>query len=200
MIPVSTRVSSIEMERHFNIQLSKVEVGFLDGDRALQDFSLLDIQVKVSVEDDLFPMSSLGVGASAEVDLIREFIEVDIEPSHDSMDSVISKESEFISRREVELFFSYSVKINIHNFAFRGVDGSALTDVNKRFRHDGGFDTLHVDSVLVVPESEFVLFIVAILHSSNGDAGFIRENLIKSRYFNLLTYPFPSFLSHLSLA
>ena len=92
---------SVEMVGNFNIEFSEVDIRLSDSDGSFQDLSFVDIEVVVSVEDNLFPVSGLIVGAGGELDFIRDFVEVDVEPRHKSMESVISEKSEFVAGGEV---------------------------------------------------------------------------------------------------
>ena len=154
------------------------------GDRSLEGLALLDIEVIVSIEDDLFPVGGLVIGASGELDFIGEFIEVDIEPSDDTVNSVTAEEIELIGGSEVEVLFLDSVEVDFHDFAVRRVDGVFLADINNRLGHHGGLDALHVDVVDFVPEAEFLSLVVAVFHGSDGQSGFVREDLTyKKKYF-----------------
>ena len=152
-------------------------VGLPAGDRSLEGLALLNIEVIVSIEDDLFPVGGLVIGASGEFDFIGEFIEVDIEPSDYTVNSVTAEEIELIGGSEVKVLFLDSVKIDFHDFAVRGVDGVFLADINNGLRHHGRLDALHVDVVDFVPEAKFLSLVVAVFHGSDGQGGFIREDL-----------------------
>ncbi len=147
------------------------------GNRSLEGLALLDIEVIVSIEDDLFPVGGLVIGASGELDFIGEFIEVDIEPSDDTVNGVTAEEIELIGGSEVEVLFLDSIEVDFHDLAVRRVDGVFLADINNGLRHDGGLNALHVDVVDIVPEAEFLSLVVAVFHGSNGQGGFIREDL-----------------------
>ena len=103
-------------------------------------------------------------------------IEFNFEVSHNSVQVVSLGRCESVPGRELQVLSPDVLYINVVEQTVSGHDGLGLDDVNNGLRDDSGPDDAHVDAVDVLPELEFLLFVVRVLDAHKVHFGPVGEH------------------------
>lgn len=138
--------------------------------------ALLNGQDLAKVEDGLLPVSVLGVWAGGETDRLVACGEVDVEPSNEGVDEVVSSGVEDEGAGEGKVRSSAGVEVKSEDCGGVGDDCLDLDSVHEGLGKGGLLQGGVVEAVDVVPEADLLVLVVAILNTSHEDGGLVGED------------------------
>jgi hypothetical protein len=146
-------VVCLELVRDLDVQVTVVLLawpGVKDTGYAL---TLLDGQDVLEVEDSLFPVGVLCVGASGELDGLVASGELNVEPRDDGVDEVGAANLQAVRHVEGQVGDGTGVKIESEDGGGVGDDGLDVDGVDEGLGHGGGLERAVVEAPDVVPDS-----------------------------------------------
>ena len=169
-------VLSLKLVRDLDIKITWVLGVWSVGEDTTDLLSLLDGQDITEVEDSLLPVCVLGVWAGGEADWLVAGGEIDIEPSDDGVDEVVTAGVEEEWGGEGKVGEGALVEVEGEDGGWVGDNGLDLDSVDEWLSESSLLEWGVVETVDVVPEVDLLILVISVLDSGNEDGGLVWED------------------------
>lgn len=169
-------VGGLELVLDLDVKITRVLLVGLVGEDTLDLLALLHGEDLAQVEDSLLPVSVLGVWAGGEADGLVAGGEVDIEPRDESVHEVVAAGVKGEGGGEGKVGNGAGVQVEGEDSGGVGDNGLDLDGVDEGLGEGGLLEGRVVESVDVVPESNLLILVLAVLDTSHEDGGLVGED------------------------
>ena len=142
---------SVEVVLEGNVEISVVSNVGRDRDGSSDDFSLIDGDGVLEVEDGLFPVRVSGFWPGRKHNRLVTFGELDVEVGDECVNVVVSVGTEFEVGRPSQVLYLHRMNVHTHDLRRTRDNGIGIHSVHKRLQVCLLLDAGHIKPIYIVP-------------------------------------------------